>query len=321
MFEAFRRMDTLLVNNFGVFADLVDEEPYDLVVGDESWEVDLFLHEHPRLKRARFAWLTDFVGYLPMPSGGARDEWFAADYNSWSIENIERHPDVRDLALFVGEPEDVVDRCFGPGLPQIDEWVRDHYDFCGYITGFEPAELADRAALRAELGWGADETVVVAAVGGSGVGAALLRRVAEAHALAARELDGLRTVVVTGPRIDPAALPDVPGVDKVAFVPDLHRWLAAADLGVVQGGLTTTMELTATKRPFLYFPLQNHFEQQVHVRHRLDRHRAGTALDYATATAEVIAAEIVAALGRPVDYLSVPADGARRAAEAISALL
>ena len=37
---------------------------------------------------------------------------------------------------------------------------------------------------------------------------------------------------------------------------ELYRHLAACDLAVVQGGLTTTMELTAAKRPFLYFPLR-----------------------------------------------------------------
>jgi hypothetical protein len=33
----------------------------------------------------------------------------------------------------------------------------------------------------------------------------------------------------------------------------------------VQGGLTTSMELTANGRPFLYFPLGHHFEQNFHV--------------------------------------------------------
>ena len=43
----------------------------------------------------------------------------------------------------------------------------------------------------------------------------------------------------------------------------------------MQGGLTTTMELTAAGRPFLYFPLRHHFEQNFHVPHRLDRYGAG----------------------------------------------
>ena len=53
------------------------------------------------------------------------------------------------------------------------------------------------------------------------------------------------------------------------YVHDLHRVLASCDLAVVQGGLTTTMELVAARRPFVYVPLRNHFEQNGHVAHRL----------------------------------------------------
>ncbi len=67
---------------------------------------------------------------------------------------------------------------------------------------------------------------------------------------------------------------------SAASSPDLPPHLAACDAAIVQGGLTTTMELVATGRPFLYFPLGHHFEQQRHVRHRLDRHRAGRCMDY-----------------------------------------
>lgn len=64
-----------------------------------------------------------------------------------------------------------------------------------------------------------------------------------------------------------------------------HDWhLAACDLAIVQGGLTTAMELAAAKRPFLYFPLKHHFEQNYHVRHRLERYGAGRCMDYGTAT-------------------------------------
>src|SRR4029079_8560919 len=36
-FQAIRRMDEILVNNFMVFQDAVEEGEYDLVVGDEAW--------------------------------------------------------------------------------------------------------------------------------------------------------------------------------------------------------------------------------------------------------------------------------------------
>jgi UDP:flavonoid glycosyltransferase YjiC (YdhE family) len=57
-------------------------------------------------------------------------------------------------------------------------------------------------------------------------------------------------VVVAGPRIDPESLPRRSGVEVRTFVPYLYRALSACDLAVVQGGLTTTMELTASRRPF-----------------------------------------------------------------------
>ena len=110
-------------------------------------------------------------------------------------------------------------------------------------------------------------------VGGSGVGESLLRRVIAAAPEAARRVNGLRLIAVAGPRIDPASLEAPGSVEVRAFVPDLYRHLAACDLAVVQGGLTTTMELVAGRRPFLYFPLANHFEQNRHVAHRLDRTR------------------------------------------------
>jgi len=71
-FQALRRMDEILIANFMLFHDIVTEEHYDLWIGDEAWELDYYLHENPELKRAPYVWMTDFVGYLPMPDGGER---------------------------------------------------------------------------------------------------------------------------------------------------------------------------------------------------------------------------------------------------------
>ena len=114
---------------------------------------------------------------------------------------------MRDRALFVGNRDDVVDLPFGPGLPKIRDWTAQHFDFPGYILPFDPAEFADREALRARLGFRPDETVVFAAVGGSGVGHHLLRKVIAAIDHTRRLVPELRMIVVAGPRIDPASLP------------------------------------------------------------------------------------------------------------------
>jgi UDP:flavonoid glycosyltransferase YjiC (YdhE family) len=149
----------------------------------------------------------------------------------------------------------------------------------------------------------------------------LLRRVMEAFPEAKRRVPALRMIVVAGPRIDPATLPGAEGLEVRRFVPDLYRHLAACDLAVVQGGLTTSMELTANQRPFLYFPLRHHFEQNFHVRHRLANYGAGRAMDFETADAGVIAAAIAEEIGRDVKYRPVEADGAARAAAMLAELL
>ncbi|HEX7060860.1 MAG TPA: alpha/beta fold hydrolase [Woeseiaceae bacterium] len=320
-FQAWRRMDEILVADFMVFHDVVSETPYDLVVGDEAWDVDYFLHENPELKRFAYVWSTDFVGWLPMPDGGEREAYLTADYNAEMIEHIARYPRVRDAALFVGNPEDIVEDDFGPGLPSIREWTEEHYAFTGYITGFDPAALGERELLRAELGYRPDEKVCVVAVGGSGVGDHLLSRVIEAFPAAKAKVPELRMIAVAGPRIDPARFRRRDGLDVHGYVHELYRHLAACDLAIVQSGLTTCMELTASRTPFIYIPLRHHFEQNFHVHHRLQHHRAGRRMTWDEATPERLAAAIAARIGAPVDYRPIETDGADRAAAIIAELL
>jgi predicted glycosyltransferase len=82
------------------------------------------------------------------------------------------------------------------------------------------------------------------------------------------------------------------------------------------------MELTANRRPFVYVPLQHHFEQNFHVRHRLERYGAGTCLTYPEACdPDRLAAALVAELGRSVQPRPVETDGAERAARMLAELL
>ena len=320
-FQAVRDMDEILVSNFMVFADLVEDEHYDLWVGDEAWDVDYFLHENPELKRAPYAWMTDFVGWLPMPDGGDREQALTADYNAEMIEQIARFPRLRDRAIFVGNPTDVVPGGFGAGLPLIRDWVGQNYQFSGYVSGFEPIGPEERDAVRAELGYQPGEKICLVTVGGSGVGTGLLRRAAAACPAARQLVPGLRMILVTGPRIDPESLPAADGLEVRGYVHDLYRHLAACDLAVIQGGLTTTMELTACQRPFIYIPLRHHFEQNFHVPHRLAQYGAGRCLDYEQATPDLLPQAIAEEINRPVSYRPVETEGAERAAASLAELI
>ena len=321
-FGAIRRMDEILVHNFMLFNDLLEGEHYDLVIGDEAWEVDHFLHENPELKRTAYVWLTDFVGWLPMPDGGPAEVALTADVNAEMIQQRARLQRVRDRSIFVGEPGDVVDLRFGPGLPSIRDWTVDSFDFAGYVTGSAPVDPDTRAELRERLGYRPDEKICLVTVGGSSVGLPLLRRIADAVPVLRRQMPGLRVVMVTGPRIDPVTVPPRNGLAVHGFVPDLDQHLAVCDVAVVQAGLTTCMELTANRRPFVYVPLRRHFEQNIHVRHRLERYGAGRCLDYDLACQpDVLAAAVLAELEREVAYRPVESDGADRAARLIADLV
>jgi predicted glycosyltransferase len=319
-FFALRTMDEIMVNNFMTFADLMRQEHYDLVIGDEAWDVDYFYHENPELKRQPFVFLTDFVGCLPM-DGDEREAFLCADRNADDIEHVARFPYVRDAAIFVGNPDDVTEAPFGPGLPSIREWTDRNFSYSGYALPFDPAAFSDTEEVRSKLGYKTGEKIAIAAVGGTGVGKHLLGRIAQAFPRMKRQVPELRLVLVAGPRLPVDSFPEIEGLEVKPYVHNLFEHLACCDLALVQGGLSTCMELVALRRPFLSFPLQRHFEQCVHVRRRLGNYGADFAVPYAEATPESLAERALAAMHRPVAYQPVETDGAARAARRIAQVL
>ena len=181
-------MDEILAANFHVFHDVVEDEQHDLVVADEGWEIDHFLHENPELKRTAYAWLTDFVGWLPMtrrrsarggPDGrlqrrdGRADRPLPAAARPFGLRRRPRRPGDRPAG-----PRAADRARLDPGplrLRRLRHRVRPR----------RPRRGAGRAGLAQP-----DEPVCVVAVGGSGVGGPLLRRVVAAHPYAAKRVPG-----------------------------------------------------------------------------------------------------------------------------------
>ena len=80
--------------------------------------------------------------------------------------------------------------------------------------------------------------------------------------------------------------------------------------------------LTTNRRPFVYVPLRHHFEQNFHVRHRLDRYRAGQCASYdEISDPGWLAESLVKLVGTDVAYRTVESGGAERAAEMLAELL
>lgn len=321
-FYAFRRMDEILLANYMLFDEVTGETPYDLWIGDECWEVDHFLHENPDRKTAPYVFTTDVVGFLPVdPDGDPREAELCADYNAEMIEHRARNPQVRDLSLFVGGFDELPDASLGRGLPGVREWSREWFEPLPYVLPFDPLDYRDVGALRRRLNLPVEAPLLVATVGGTSVGTDLLCLIAEGFRYLRKEIPEAELLMVTGPRIDPRDIPDAEGMTKRGYVPDLFEHLAACDTAIVQGGLSTTMELVANRRPFIYFPLRSHWEQQHFVRHRLDHYGAGIPLEFGATTPVELAAAMRRSLASRPGYRAVPRDGAAHAAARIATLL
>ena len=145
VFQAWRRMDEILLANFMVFRDVVRDEPYDLWIGDEAWELDYYLHENPELKTAPLR-LPDRLRRMAADARAAASEEarLTADYNAEMLEQIARFPSVRDRAIFVGSAEDVVPTASGTGCPRSPRGSQEHFDFSGYVLAPDAARPAGR---------------------------------------------------------------------------------------------------------------------------------------------------------------------------------
>jgi len=309
--------------NVSVVQRVASGGDYDLLVGDETYELITAYKRGKARKPLPFVMIYDFIGMDAMGWNPMERLGTYLWNRSWSRggNDPSANSSIVDLSLFIGEEEDVPDRPFGPFLPNRREWARGRCEFVGYILSFDPEDYQDRRALRRQLGYDPDLPLVICSIGGTAIGRGLLELCGRAYRVATDRIPDLQMVLVAGPRLDPDTL-DVPdGVTRRGYVPRLYEHLAAGDLAVVQGGGTLTLELTALGRPFLYFPIPGHCEQQVHVAGRLRRHRAGVGMDPLNTSPEELAEAMVRNLGGEADTGHVPVEGARVAAEKISRLL
>jgi UDP:flavonoid glycosyltransferase YjiC (YdhE family) len=306
-------------NNVDVVSRITADREYDLVIGDETYELYVGFQKKPELKRSPFVMIYDFVGLDTMTRSPI--EWLGIYMwnRVWSEDFRKGREPVSDRAIFIGEEEDVPDRPFGPLLPGRREWAQARLDFVGYVLPFDPSAFQDRRTLRMRLGY-SEEPLIVCAIGGTSVGKELLNLCGRAFPVLKSSMPELRMLLVCGPRLEAGSLEVPEGLEIREYIPDLYQHFAACDLAIVQGGGTTTLELTALKRPFLYFPIEGHFEQ-AQVAQRLERHRAGVRVSLSESTPESLAEQVLATLGEETSFASVPVDGGRRAAELIAELL
>jgi len=308
--------------NVKVFEQAVTSEKFDLIIADEAYEIYIALKKRKELRdriAAPFMMIYDFVGDFAM-SWNPVEKLGIYMWNGEWAKGIPFYEEKRNAALFVGELEDVPEASLGFRRPTCREVAEKMCHFTGYVLPFDPSEYMDKAMIREKLGYG-QEPLVICSIGGTGVGKDLLSLCAKAFPIMKERVSDLHMVLVCGPRLSPDSL-DVPKeMDIKGYVPGLYEHFAACDLAIVQAGGASTLELTALRRPFLYFPLEGHWEQQIHVCGRLDRHKAGVRMRYSETTPQTLAETAIQNMGKEVAYPPIKTNGVEQAAMLINRVL
>jgi len=305
--------------NIDFFLNLISSKEYDLIIGDETYEINLALREHSEKKKFPFVMIFDFVGLHAMTNNPL--ERLGVYYWNlvWSHDYRLKQKPPYDLALFVGEPEDVPDDTFGFMLPRRREFANALYTFIGYVFPFDVAQYSDKQAIRKRLEY-SEDPLLICSLGGTSIGKEQLELCGQAYTIAKNSIPNLKAVFVTGPRLSGKTINLPEDIELKGFVPKLYEHFSACDLAIVQGGATSTLELTALRRPFIYFPLEGHCEQ-ASVSRMLAQKGAGIKLRLKKTTPELLADQIVKNIGNEVSYADIPRDGALKAAQHLIKLL
>jgi len=304
--------------NINILRRVLEKHNFDLVIGDETYDIIEGISQDPNLKKFPLIILFDFIGLEPV-SYNPKERLAAHMINRYFVNLVKSKPPVADCFIFIGDVQDVRDKKFGFMLPNQRKFAKTHLDFTGHILSFNPKDFENKTEIRKTLGYG-NEQLVICSVGGTASGKPLLNLCAKAFPIINKTIPDLRMVLVCGPRIRPESI-EADGLEVRGYVKELYMHFAASDLSIVMGGGTSTLELTALKRPFIYFPLEKHFEQEIHVTMRCQRHKAGIRMTYSKTTPELLAKEVISKINKKVDYMSIPTQGDQKAAEIIGTFL
>ncbi len=310
----------VLRHNIKIYKKIFNREKYDLVISDEAYDlITAMAMKFIRLE-APFVMIYDFLGMDSVTKNPFEKLLVNVSNSIWKKWDRKLFSGSKNLALFAGEIEDIPDKRLGFFQTNRREHARKFYKFTGYILPFDPTEYADKTKIRSKLGY-CPEPLIVCSIGGTSIGKDLLELCGQAYPIIKQKVPDVRMVLIFGPRLSIESLVVPEEVEVRGYVPALYEHFAASDLAVVQGGGTATLELTALKRPFLYFPLAMHCEQQIHVAGRLARHQAGIKMVYSQTTPKILADMVIANLGKEVNYPRIPVNGAQKAAQFISELI
>lgn len=299
------------IMNARVFKAVIKSHDVDIAIGNEAYEVDILLAMRLLNIRVPFVMIFDFVGTDPTTLNPLERSGAYVLNAVWTCDG-RIYDGKPHSAIFIGELDDIPSRPFGWALPNRRDHAKKHYDIVGHVVNFWPEEYADRAAWRRQLGYG-EEPLIVCSVGGTAIGRDLLELCGQAFLPLRDRISNVHMVLVCGPRLPTGSVRAPNDVEVRGYIPRLHEIYACCDVAVVQCGASSTTELCALRRPFIYFPIDGHFEQEA-VASRLARYGAGKRMSLKGTTPKLLAEAICQEYERTVTYGRMPMDGAGKAA-------
>jgi len=310
-----------------VFLNILDNYSFDLIIGDETYRIatnliDAALENKPLIETP-FIIMYDFVGADVMTDDPREKEVVEYLNDLWQRRACRPFPDTLPPNLitrfFIGEPDDIINRVTDKGTINYQELTKDSLTFLGHIIRFNPEKYRDSSFYRKKLGY-TSKPLVICSIGGSTIGKQLLELCSEAFVYVEKKIPGFQMVLACGPRIDPEEVDVAPGVETHGYLPDLIKHFAACDLAIILAGHTSSNELIALQKPFIYFPIAQHFEQE-DIAKRLSKRNIGIEMSFESTTPELLAETIMTNIEKEVDYPYVNINGAKKAAEIITQLI
>jgi predicted glycosyltransferase len=242
----------IVKRNAKLLEDHIDFERYDLIIGDEFWE--LIASKQLTMPPPKIL-MTDFISY-PYRISNLITALVINRYLKSRMKLFSKR-------IYIGFKDSIPNqRWFFIIGDNVAEWTRKHFEICGPIPSFNMDELPDRNRMRKELGIEENEYFIIFSLGGTAVGKELMKLVTEVHRKLKQRIGSLRIGVAMGPRGGIIKSSIFDDVIMLNMPYDLYKAFSVADCVVTLAGLATITELLALGVPAVLLPLKGHYEQE-----------------------------------------------------------
>ena len=152
-------------NNCEIYAKVFEFYKFDLLIGDETYDILIAMVNDPSYKKLPFVVIYDILG-LNASTWNPVDHIATYVTNRLWVKFLNSKPLLADKSIFVGELEDVPDRSFGFMLPNRRKLAERVCDFVGYILPDDIENYKDKVEARKLLGYG-DDPLIICSIGGA----------------------------------------------------------------------------------------------------------------------------------------------------------